>query len=72
MGSPVTEPERRAVESQVDVTLTRGLLDRQVRHHPRTVAQRHGEMPRPSRGGAGDDFPVYSMNHFEARPSASA
>src|SRR5436190_17059661 len=66
MGSPVTEPERRPGENQVDVVLTRGFW---IGKFAVTQGQWRGvmgDMPAPLTAGAGDDFPVYSMNHFEA------
>ncbi|MES4792485.1 MAG: formylglycine-generating enzyme family protein [Chloroflexota bacterium] len=66
MGSPPEEPERRPGEDQVEVTLTRGFwMDKyEVTQRPwkRTV----GELPAPLTAGAGDDFPVYSVNFAEA------
>ncbi|MDB5454270.1 MAG: pkn1 7 [Caulobacteraceae bacterium] len=66
MGTPRSEPERRPGEDQVDVSLTRGFW---IGKYAVTQTQWRavmGAMPGPLSAGAGDDYPVYSMNHFEA------
>jgi formylglycine-generating enzyme len=66
MGSPRSEPERRPGEDQVEVTLTRGYW---IGKFAVTQAQWRsvmGSMPGELSAGAGDAFPVYNMNHFEA------
>lgn len=66
MGSPPDEPERRPGETQVDVTLSRGFW---IGRYAVTQAEwRRVAGPLPGRlsAGAGDDFPLYSVNHFEA------
>jgi formylglycine-generating enzyme len=66
MGTPRTEPERRPGEDQVDVTLTKGFW---IGKFAVTQAQWRsvmGSMPGELSAGAGDDYPIYNMNHFEA------
>jgi len=66
MGSPPGEPERRAGEDQVEVTLTRGFW---VGKYEVTQGQWKrvvGEFPGKLTAGAGDDFPVYDITFAEA------
>jgi formylglycine-generating enzyme required for sulfatase activity len=66
MGSPSDEPERRSDERQVDVTLTRGFW---IGKYSATQGQWKrvmGALPGALSAGAGDDFPVYNVNHAEA------
>jgi formylglycine-generating enzyme len=66
MGSPASEPQRRADEMQVDVTLSRGFW---IGKFPVTQAQWvrvAGALPGELSAGAGDDFPLYNVNFAEA------
>jgi formylglycine-generating enzyme len=66
MGTPRSEPERRPGEDQVDVTLTKGFW---IGKYAVTQGQWRsvmGAMTGELSAGAGDDYPVYNMNHFEA------
>jgi formylglycine-generating enzyme required for sulfatase activity len=67
MGSPPNEPERRPGEDQVQVTLTQGfwigkLFEVTQGQWKRVV----GDFPGERTAGAGDDFPVYTINFAEA------
>jgi formylglycine-generating enzyme len=66
MGSPVTEPGRRADEALVTVTLTKGFWMgkyevTQGEWRP-VMGTPHGEL----RVGKGDDFPVYWVSYLDA------
>lgn len=66
MGSPTDEPGRRADESPVEVTLTKGFW---AGKHEVTQGQWKrvmGEVPGPLNAGAGDDLPVYWVSFIEA------
>jgi sulfatase modifying factor 1 len=66
MGSPTTEPQRRADELQVGVTLSRGFW---IGKFSVTQAQWigvMGQLPGEVDAGEGGDFPVYNVNHSEA------
>jgi formylglycine-generating enzyme len=68
MGSPPGEPERRADEAQVDVTLTRGFWMGKYEvtqgQWNRVVGKLPGELT--AAGGAEDHLPVYNVNYPEA------
>jgi formylglycine-generating enzyme len=66
MGSPATEPERRPGEDQVEVTLSRGFWIGKYEVTQRDWKRVVGEFPEKLTAGAGDDFPVYSVNFAEA------
>jgi formylglycine-generating enzyme len=67
MGSPLTEPERRADERQVDVTLTRGFWMGETEVTQRQWKEFAGTaLPRPLNKGVGDDVPVYWVNYADA------
>ena len=66
MGSPPNEPERRPGEDQVDVTLSRGFWIGRFEVTQGQWAQVVGEFPGERTAGAGDDFPVYTINFAEA------
>jgi sulfatase modifying factor 1 len=66
MGSPVTEPGRRADELQVEVTLTQGFwigkYEVSQAEWIRVVGAIQGDLS----AGEGDDFPVYSVSFLDA------
>jgi formylglycine-generating enzyme required for sulfatase activity len=68
MGSPPGEPERRADEAQVEVTLTKGFWMGKYAvtqgQWKRVVGKLPGELT--AAGGEGDDLPVYNVNYPEA------
>jgi len=68
MGSPPDEPDRRADEKQVEVTLTKGFWMGKYEvtqgEWKRTVGKFPGE--RTETAGEGDDFPVYWINFDDA------
>jgi sulfatase modifying factor 1 len=69
MGSPPDERGRRADESQVDVTLTRGFFTGTFEVTQGQWRQIVGDVPdrRPSPAfGEGDDFPMYWVNFEQA------
>jgi formylglycine-generating enzyme required for sulfatase activity len=66
MGSPPDEPERRPGEDQVEVTLSRGFWIGKYEVTQGQWKRLAGEFPGPLTAGAGDDFPVYSINFAEA------
>jgi formylglycine-generating enzyme len=65
MGSPPDEPGRRADESSVEVTLTKGFWMGKYEVTQGQWKQVMGEMPGPLNAGVGDDFPVYWVNFIE-------
>ena len=68
MGSPPDEPERRPDEAQVEVTLTKGFWMGKYAVTQSQWKRVMGKLPGDltSRGGDGDDFPVYNVNYAEA------
>jgi formylglycine-generating enzyme len=68
MGSPVTEPERRPGENQVEVTLTRGFWIGAYEVTQGDWKRMVGELPGEITlgGGEGDSLPVYNLNYAEA------
>ena len=69
MGSPVTEPGRRADEAPVEVTLSRGFwmatLEATQGQWSRVVGAYPDRVP-TSEFGIGDDVPMYWVNYLEA------
>jgi formylglycine-generating enzyme required for sulfatase activity len=65
MGSPRSEPERRPGENQVDVTLSKGFWIGKYEVTQGQWKRITGEAP-VTTAGAGDDFPVYTINFAEA------
>jgi len=66
MGSPLSEPERRPGEDQVQVRLSKGFW---IGKHEVTQSQWRrvvGVFPGPFTAGEGDNFPVYTINFAEA------
>lgn len=66
MGSPRDEPERRPGEDQVDVTLSKGFWIGKFEVTQGEWKRVAGEFPGQLTAGAGDDFPVYTINFAEA------
>jgi formylglycine-generating enzyme required for sulfatase activity len=66
MGSPRTEPERRPGEDQVDVTLSKGFWIGQYEVTQGEWKRVVGAFPGELTAGAGDDYPVYTINFAEA------
>jgi sulfatase modifying factor 1 len=66
MGSPPNEPERRPGEDQVQVALTRGFWIGKYEVTQGEWRRVSGNLPAELTAGAGDDYPVYSMNFAEA------
>jgi formylglycine-generating enzyme required for sulfatase activity len=68
MGSPRSEPERRAGENQVAVTLTKGFWTGKYEVTQGQWKRVVGQLPGPLTlaGGDGDDFPLYNVNFAEA------
>jgi formylglycine-generating enzyme required for sulfatase activity len=66
MGSPPTEPERRPGEDQVDVVLSKGFWIGQYEVTQGEWKQVVGAFPGELTAGAGDDYPVYTVNFAEA------
>src|SRR5437660_853673 len=66
MGSPPDEPERRPGEDQVEVTLTKGFWMGKYEVTQSQWKMVVGAFPGALTAGAGDDFPVYSINFAEA------
>lgn len=67
MGSPPDEPERRADETQVEITLTKGFWVGKYEVTQRPWKRVVGDLPGKLTAGAGDDFPVYNVNYAEAK-----
>jgi formylglycine-generating enzyme required for sulfatase activity len=65
LGSPPNEPERRPDEAQVDVRLTKGFWMGKYEVTQGQWKRVVGDFPAPLTAGAGDDFPVYSVNFAE-------
>jgi formylglycine-generating enzyme required for sulfatase activity len=66
MGSPRTELERRPGEDQVDVTISRGFWIGKFEVTQGEWKRIVGDFPGELTAGAGDDFPVYTINFAEA------
>lgn len=66
MGSPRDEAERRPGEEQVDVTLSKGFWIGKFEVTQGQWKRVVGEFPGQFTAGAGDDFPVYTINFTEA------
>jgi len=66
MGSPPDERERRHDERQVKVTLTHGFWVGKYSVTQEQWSRVIGPLPGELSAGAGDDFPVYNVNHAEA------
>jgi sulfatase modifying factor 1 len=66
MGSPRSEPERRPGEDQVTVTLSRGFWTGKYEVTQGQWRRVVGAFPGELTAGAGDRFPVYSINWAEA------
>lgn len=66
MGSPPKEPGRRADESPVEVTLTRGFWMGKYEVTQGQWRSVMGEPSRPLNAGVGDDYPVYWVTYLEA------
>lgn len=66
MGSPLTELERRPGEIQVDVTLTKGFWIGKYEVTQGEWKRLVGPFPGERTAGAGDDYPVYTINFAEA------
>lgn len=66
MGSPPQEPDRRPDENQVMVTLTRGFWTGKYEVTQGQWRRVMGAFPGARDAGAGDAFPVYSVNFTEA------
>lgn len=66
MGSPLTELERRPGEIQVDVTLTKGFWIGKYEVTQGEWKRVVGPFPGERTAGAGDDYPVYTINFAEA------
>ena len=66
MGSPLSEPERRADEGPVTVTLSRGFWAGKYEVTQGQWAALMGAFPREPDSGVGDGFPVYWVNYPEA------
>ena len=67
MGSPSSEPGRRADEKQVNVTLTRGFWISETEVTQAQWKEFAGtQLPRPLTKGAGDEVPVYWVNYADA------
>lgn len=66
MGSPLTELERRPGEIQVDVTLTKGFWIGKYEVTQGEWKRVIGPFPGELTAGAGDDYPVYTINFAEA------
>jgi formylglycine-generating enzyme required for sulfatase activity len=75
MGSPEAEPDRRADEAQVRVTLTRGFWMSACEVTQGQFAKVTGALPerKPSvEFGLGDDYPVYWVSYFDAEAFCDA
>jgi formylglycine-generating enzyme len=66
MGSPPNEPERRADEGPVEVTLTKGFWMGKYEVTQGQWKRVMGEFPHKQPEGKGDDFPVVEVNYGEA------
>jgi formylglycine-generating enzyme len=66
MGSPRNEPERRPGENQVTVTLSRGFWIGKYEVTQGDWKRVVGDLPSETTAGAGDDYPVYTMNFAQA------
>jgi formylglycine-generating enzyme required for sulfatase activity len=68
MGSPLSEPERRPDETQVEVTLTKGFWMAKFEATQGQWKRVMGELPGPSTAElpTGDDLPVGNVNFAEA------
>lgn len=66
MGSPPGEPERRPGEDQVTVTLSQGFWTGKYEVTQGQWKRVVGEFPGQFTAGAGDDFPVYTVNFADA------
>ncbi len=66
MGSPLSEPERRADEGPVTVTLSRGFWIGKYEVTQGQWSSLMGSFPREPDKGAGDEFPVYWVNFLES------
>lgn len=66
MGSPASEPDRRADEAQVEVTLTKGFWMGAYEVTQGQWKKLVGDFPRPQPPNEGDDFPVVEVNFGEA------
>ena len=66
MGSPAHEKERRLGEDQVEVTLTKGYWTGKYEVTQGQWKRVVGELPGQLTAGAGDDFPVHTVNFAEA------
>ncbi|MBL9189701.1 MAG: formylglycine-generating enzyme family protein [Opitutaceae bacterium] len=65
MGSPATEPGRRADEEQVEVVLTHGFWLGQF-EITQGQWRRFRPPPREPEAGRGEDYPVYWVSYFDA------
>jgi formylglycine-generating enzyme required for sulfatase activity len=66
MGSPLSEPQRRADEAQVDVTLSHGFWIGKFSVTQAEWTRVIGALPGELSAGAGDRFPLYNVNFAEA------
>jgi sulfatase modifying factor 1 len=66
MGSPASEPERRADEAQTEVRLTQGFWIGKYPVTQREWKQLMGSLPAGLTVGAGDNFPVYNVSYSDA------
>jgi len=66
MGSPITELERRPGEIQVDVTLTKGFWIGKYEVTQGEWKRVVGSFPGELTAGAGNDYPIYTINFAEA------
>ncbi len=66
MGSPVSEPERRPDEAQVDVTISNGFWIGKYEVTQGQWKRLMGAYPGPLDAGVGEDFPIYWVNYPEA------
>jgi formylglycine-generating enzyme required for sulfatase activity len=66
MGSPLSEPDRRADEGQVSVTLSRGFWTGKYEVTQRQWTAVVGSFPKEQDKGEGDDFPVHWVSYIEA------
>ena len=66
MGSPASEPQRRADETQVEVRLTKGFWMGQYEVTQGQWKRLVGDFPRAQPPNEGDDFPVVEVSFIEA------
>jgi formylglycine-generating enzyme len=66
MGSPASEPQRRADETQVEVRLTKGFWMGQYEVTQGQWRRLVGDFPRAQPPNEGDDFPVVEVSFIEA------